>query len=1455
MERSRRTNTRVRPHDKFAELRALRESGKKRIDVYELEQEEDLYEEVDEDEYKKVVRKRLDEDDFVVDDGGEGYVDNGMEDWGDEKRRYDSDEEAEDGRKLTTKEKKRKREEEKERKNKQEGDLHRYFNKNTAATAKPKTVVATAQDKDFLDDLLGEFDASVPVSESRSLKKRKEEPSRKTRKLSPPKKATKRTNFMPSSPPPVMKNDDDDEPAFLPMAPADEDIEMKDIDMSDAPIPPSSPTLSAVKRKQPVPDDDDDDDVFAVAEVKGNKNVRETKVNISSSRPVRPLPGTPVNSSPVKSADIDPESWKSVNSDLNVVKASNMPAIGKLQPQDALEEDGTVKMFWIDYTEVNGALILFGKVQDKRTGKYVSAFLKVDGILRNLYFLPRERRVVKGNETEEEIEMSDVHEEAQKVMDLCHIPEFKAKSSFRKYAFELPNIPKEGDYLKILYPYTKPAIAERFLEGETYSHVFGAQTALFEQFVLCRNIMGPCWLKLENVDFKACQNASWCKLEMQVPRPKCITTIGLADSSEPPPLTIMSIALRTFHNAKENKQEVIAVSCRIYENVSLSDATQQIEKMPHQLFTVVRPLNGVYPPGFEKMAERRPGNIRLEKSEVMLLSAFMAKLQYVDPDVLMGHNFENVDWPVLLHRLKEKKTPQWSRLGRMKRTQWPHGSKGFGGTFFAERQIVSGRLICDLANDLGRSLMTKCQSWSLTEMCDLILGAKRRELDDEDAMKSLNSPKDLMYYLDHCENDSHFITAIGLKVQILPLSKQLTNLAGNSWARTLAGTRAERNEYILLHEFHKNKYICPDKVYSKQKAAKEEDENGDEEGTTGKKKDKYKGGLVFEPEKGLYDKFILVMDFNSLYPSIIQEYNICFTTVDRSDSDEDKVPDVPEKIPGEPDKMGILPKLIATLVDRRKAVKGQMKDKTATAVQKTQWDIKQQALKLTANSMYGCLGYTRSRFYARPLAMLTTFKGREILQATKDLAESMSLQVIYGDTDSVMINTLADNYADAIKTGNMFKREVNNTYRKLEIDIDNVFQRLLLHAKKKYAAMNCVLVDGKLETKMEVKGLDMRRREYCQLSKEVSKRILDEVFTGDEKDVVVERIHEYLRNLATDVREGKPPVMKYTIYTRLGKNPEDYPNGRTMPQVQVALREKARGKLIKAGAFISYIITCGKDEETPQSDHHAAERAYSIQDVLKKELNLRPDPEWYLVKQIFPPIERLCAPIDGTDSLRLAECLGLDTRKYQIAGSHDPHDRELQPFESTMTDSERFKDVDKLVLKCRFCKEAAEFEGIGKSTSRCSPQGIVCTSPACGKTLPTVSVVSQVETQLRAAVARYYQAWLVCDDSACGVRTRQMSVYGKRCLGKNGLAKSCRGVMHYEYTDKMLYNQLLYFKSLFDVEKARSKAAAKDKDVINALTAQNAVRFGVVENCVGKYLDKCGRGWVEMGNIFSFAQV
>ncbi|KAG6862648.1 hypothetical protein C0991_011066 [Blastosporella zonata] len=179
-------------------------------------------------------------------------------------------------------------------------------------------------------------------------------------------------------------------------------------------------------------------------------------------------------------------------------------------------------------------------------------------------------------------------------------------------------------------------------------------------------------------------------------------------------------------------------------------------------------------------------------------------------------------------------------------------------------------------------------------MCKTHLRSDRQDIDPDDTASyfdgSLSTPDRLITFVRHCELDAHYQMAIASKVQIMPLTRQLTNLAGNSWNKTLNGGRAERNEYILLHEFHRLKYICPDKTWGKKAAAtvKQESQDDDPEAakTTKGKRDKYKGGLVFEPKRGLWDRFILVMDFNSLYPSIIQEFNIDFTTVERVDDDE-----------------------------------------------------------------------------------------------------------------------------------------------------------------------------------------------------------------------------------------------------------------------------------------------------------------------------------------------------------------------------------------------------------------------------------------------------------------------------------------------------------------------------------------------------------------------------------------
>ncbi|WAO92963.1 DNA polymerase [Fusarium falciforme] len=1442
---------------KLAELKALRQSGKKAFDNYKVNEVDNLYDEVDEAGYKKIVRDRLNEDDFVVDDNGEGYADDGREEW-DRVQAYDSESEEEAVvRGRPSKAAKKNRQQEQAKRDANDKDISEYFTKGAGRTQPKPKVVRTKADDDFLTDLLGEVDNNIPAPAVRISAIERSGGRRKARALSPapepiPKKKKTLDTRLPSPLPPAADDDD----GFMPPAADDiSDLEVADIPMSEGPAP-SSPAAKVAQRKAQVkqePKDDEDEDMMEVAHA---GTIAATSVNLTSSRPIKKIIKaesypTPASSSPVKAngAAVDSTSWNALTERLNVVSSSpsETKGIGKIDHKDAVEEDGSLNFFWTDYMEINGSLCLFGKVLNKKTRSYVSCFVKVDNILRKLYFLPRQHRVQGGEETGEEIEMSNVYDEVDEIMTKMKVGMYKIKACTRKYAFELPGVPKEAQYMKLLYPYNKPPVEPT--PGETYSHVFGSNTALFEQFVLWKNIMGPCWLKIEDGDFGSIKNGSHCKLEVLAEHPNMISVLSDSDNLDVPPLTLMSVSLRTAFNSKDNKQEILAISARIYEKVSLSDTTPA-EKLPCRTFTVIRPHGQGFPLGFDQLARKRNrGLIVLKKQEADILSFFLAQIDVADPDVILGHQLEGVDYSVLLNRLHEKKIHQWSRLGRFRRTQWPPSIGKTGGNVFAERQILAGRLLCDLANDAGKSVMFKCQSWSLTEMCSLYLAGdnRRREFDNETALSTWAKEKQgLMDYITHMEADTHYIAALAISVQMLPLTKVLTNLAGNSWARTLTGTRAERNEYILLHEFHRNKYICPDKQTFRGRQRAEEEQQ--EEAGDAKKKDKYKGGLVFEPEKGLYDKFVLVMDFNSLYPSIIQEFNICFTTVDRTASieDEDAVPDVPTN-----QEQGILPRLIATLVSRRRQVKSLMKDKKATPEELATWDIKQLALKLTANSMYGCLGYTKSRFYARPLAILTTFKGREILRSTKELAESKSLQVIYGDTDSVMINANVDNVADAFRVGNDFKKAVNDQYKLLEIDIDNVFRRILLQAKKKYAAINLVEKDGKFIEKMEVKGLDMKRREYCALSKEISKHLLDEILSGDDTEVSIARIHEYLRDIAGKMREQTIPVPKYIIYTQLGKAPKEYPNADSMPQVQVALRELAKGKTVRKGDVISYIITGDSKSSEP-----APKRAYAPGD-LKADPTLLPDVEWYIGKQIFPPVERLCANIDGTSTSQLAEQLGLDIKRYssfQTQQNSSSNDLEIHPLDSQIPDEVRFGDCARLSLRCRKCKTSSTFEGLAVSPDRVTASGVVCGS--CGATISTLSIVAQLEHAIRTQTTRYYEGWLVCDDSQCGNRTRQMSVYGTRCLGPKGLARDCLGRMRYEYTEKAIYTQLLYFASVWDVDKAKAKAQAadmsrQDRENILAQAEHNRVRFGTVKGVVDKYLEKCGRQWVAMDTLFS----
>lgn len=185
----------------------------------------------------------------------------------------------------------------------------------------------------------------------------------------------------------------------------------------------------------------------------------------------------------------------------------------------------------------------------------------------------------------------------------------------------------------------------------------------------------------------------------------------------------------------------------------------------------------------------------------------------------------------------------------------------------------------------------------------------------------------------------------------------------------------------------------------------------------------------------------------------------------------------------------------------------------------------------------------------------------------------MQLNVIYGDTDSVMIDTGSTDLAAVKEIGVNVRKEVNKLYKCLELDIDGIFKSMLLLKKKKYAAVTInERADGSTYLEKEMKGLDLVRRDWCPLSKDAGKFVVEEILSGHPREEIVENVHAFIVELSRRARAGEEDLIRFVVTKGLNKNPKDYPDLKGQAHLQVALRMIEANKPVNIGDHIPYVI-------------------------------------------------------------------------------------------------------------------------------------------------------------------------------------------------------------------------------------------------------------------------------------------
>lgn len=538
-------------------------------------------------------------------------------------------------------------------------------------------------------------------------------------------------------------------------------------------------------------------------------------------------------------------------------------------------------------------------------------------------------------------------------------------------------------------------------------------------------------------------------------------------------------------------------------------------------------------------------------NEAALLHALENTIRATDPDIIIGWNVINFDFKLLLERasLHQLKL-HLGRAGAV--THWRDRPGEVNQGFVT----MPGRVVLD-GIDALKSATYNFPSFSLENVSQTLLARGKKTEDVENRVKTItedflhNKQKLAAYNLEDCI----LVWDIFEHTKVLDFMVLRSQLTGLELDRMGGSVAAFTNLY--LPKLHRAGYVAPNLPRDGGLASP--------------------GGYVMNSKPGLYNH-VLVLDFKSLYPSIIRTFKIDPMGLIEGLLNPD------EAIPGFKEAMfsrdkHFLPQIITELWQQRDQAK-RLKDAPRS-----------QAIKILMNSFYGVLGSGGCRFYDTRLASSITLRGHEIMQQTALWIEAHGLEVIYGDTDSTFIwlkGEYTDEQADEI--GKTLKDDINRRWREkleqdfdlecqLELEYETHFSRFLMPtirgsevgSKKRYAG----LIKGKDGDKVIFKGLETVRTDWTELAKAFQTELFECVFHDKDPSNFVRTIVEQTRNGERD---------EQLVYRkRLRRKLEDYVKN-VPPHVRAARladkHNKQEGKPLQYQhkGWISYVMTVAGPE-------------------------------------------------------------------------------------------------------------------------------------------------------------------------------------------------------------------------------------------------------------------------------------